>query len=96
MNAHETMTADYALGDGPFRHDLVRAEDLVDVYGVTRPAAVQFLIRHGAVRLARYTGGLNRTGVAPIRIWAIRNASDWESEGAKVRTIHYLDQGVAA
>lgn len=92
MTAHETMTADYALGDGPFRHDLVRAEDLVEVYGVTRPAAVQFLIRHGAVRLARYTGGLGRTGVPPIRLYALRNAFDWESAGAKVRTLAYLEQ----
>lgn len=96
MTAHELMTSDHALANGPFRHDLLRAEDLVDAYAVTRPVAVDFLIRHGAVRLARYTGGLGRTGVPPIRIWALRNASDWESAGAKSRTVAYLEQGAAA
>lgn len=96
MTANEVMTLDLDLGVGAFAHDLLRAEDLVDAYAVTRPVAVDFLIRHGAVRLPRYTGGLDRTGVPPIRMWAIRRPDDWLSKGAKVRTQAYLEQGAAA
>ena len=92
----ENLIADYALADGLFAFDLVRVDDMVAAYGVTKMQAKAFLVGRGAIQMTRYCQGLHSTGLRPVRLWAIRNIEAWKERGPKGRTLDYFASREAA
>lgn len=92
----DKLAADLALAEGPFSFDLVRVDDLVAAYGVTKMQAKAFLVGRGAVQMTRYCEGLHATGIRPVRLWAVRNVDAWKERGPKGRTIAYFASREAA
>lgn len=92
----DNLAADYVFANGPFAFDLVRVDDLVAAYAVTKMQAKAFLVERGAVQMTRYCEGLHATGIRPVRLWAIRNIDAWKERGPKGRTIAYFASKEAA
>ena len=92
----DNLTADYTFADGPFAFDLVRVDDLVAAYGITKMQAKAFLVGRGAIQMTRYCEGLRATGIRPVRLWAIRNIEAWRERGPKGRTLAYFASREAA